>query len=149
MALTVPGLCEAPLDYLEGSWALRRELSDHRLALEGSFQGTAWFEPASEGVLTYREEGLLEWPGYRGEASRSLLCRSIGPARVAFLFGDGRLFHDLELRPDGFEAAHDCAPDRYEGTFVLLGEDTWSATWRVSGPKKALVLHSRYRRVTS
>lgn len=142
-----PALAE-PLAYLSGTWSLDRRLEDTALGVEGRFVGIARIDPVSEGRFRYHEEGLLEWQAHRGQASRTLLLAPVGPATVAFSFPDGRFFHLLQLRTDGYRALHECGDDRYEGTFSLLGPDTWSATWRVTGPRKALVLSGTYTRLS-
>lgn len=143
-----PSLSE-PLAYLTGTWSLERRLEDADLGAEGHFVGIARVDPLGERRFRYHEEGLLQWQGYRGQASRTLLLAPIGPATVAFSFPDGRFFHLLQLRPDGYRALHECGEDRYEGAFALKGPDAWSATWRVTGPRKALVLSGSYQRLAT
>jgi len=146
-APTSSGALEDPLGYLQGTWSLRRRLEDHHLRLEGTFVGTLRVEPKGEADWRYHEEGILDWPSHRGQATRTLTCRRASRSRATFSFPDGRLFHDLELRPDGFSATHLCGEDRYQATFVLLGQDAWSATWAVEGPTKSLVLAALYQRL--
>lgn len=141
-----PAIAE-PLGYLSGTWSLERHLEDLAAGLEGRFVGIARVEPAGDGRSRYREEGLLEWQDYRGQASRTYTVAPAGPATAAFSFPDGRFFHLLQLRPDGYRVVHECGDDRYEGTFVVEASDVWSATWRVSGPRKDLLLVGRYRRL--
>ena len=135
------------LSFLLGEWDLQRHLVDIRLGLEGRFGGIARFSPDGPLAAGYDERGILTWPGHVGPASRRLRCESVGEGRVAFSFADGRPFHHLELRSDGFEAFHLCGADRYGGRFVLLGDDEWHATWEVEGPHKALLLKGIYRRI--
>ncbi len=141
-----PALAE-PVTYLSGTWSLERRLEDVGLGVEGRFVGIARLEPAGDGRSRYREQGLLEWQGYRGQASRTLTVAPAGPATATFSFPDGRFFHLLQLRPDGYEVVHECGSDRYAGTFVLVGPDAWTATWRVDGPRKELLLAGEYTRL--
>lgn len=136
-----------PITYLAGAWRLRRDIVDERTGERGRFDGVAMFSAEAHGALCYREEGDLAWPTYRGPAGRSLRYVGDGPGRARVAFADGRPFHVLELRPAGFDAVHTCGEDRYVGRFTLLSGDQWSATWRVAGPAKSLVLASSYERL--
>ncbi|MCU1495087.1 MAG: hypothetical protein JWO62_2851 [Acidimicrobiaceae bacterium] len=135
-----------PIVYLAGTWQLERELLDERTGAHGTFEGVASFTPVAEEALDYQEKGELVWPTHRGTASRYLSYVRDTRERASVLFVDGRAFHLLELRTDGFQAVHVCGEDRYLGDFTLVSEAAWSAVWRVSGPQKALVLRSIYRR---
>lgn len=141
--------CGPLLPFLLGDWDIRRHLVDIRLGLEGRFEGTARFAPDGPRAAGYHEQGILTWPGHAGPAYRSLRCASSGEHRVAFSFTDGRPFHVLELRSDGFDIDHPCGADRYAGRFVLVGNDEWRATWEVEGPRKRLRLEGTYRRIPS
>jgi hypothetical protein len=135
------------LGLLLGRWSLERSLLDERLGAEGRFQGTACFDQVAPGMAAYREEGTLRFLDHVGAARRSLGCAAEGGQAVAFTFPDGRRFHRLELAATGYEAVHRCGDDRYDGRFVLLGDDEWTATWRVEGPRKRLLLVGSYRRL--
>lgn len=136
------------LEFLRGDWDLSRRLVDRRLGLEGRFEGVARFEPDGPGSARYHEEGVLTWPGHVGRAFRTLRCEGSDDDRVVALsFPDGRPFHLLELRRDGFEVEHPCGEDRYVGRFRLLGDDAWEADWSVDGPAKRLLLAATYRRI--
>ena len=141
--MTAPDL----LDFLLGSWALDRRLVDGRLGAEGRFEGVARFTPEGPGAAAYREEGTVRFLDHVGAAHRDLRCTAVAEGSVAFSFPDGRAFHLLELRPEGYEAEHRCGEDRYLGRFLLLDEGEWRATWRVEGPRKSLLLEGAYRRV--
>lgn len=136
----------ALLDFLLGAWVLERRLVDERLGAEGRFEGIARFTPEGPGTAAYREEGTVRFLDHVGAAHRDLRCAGVGEGSVAFSFPDGRAFHLLELRPEGYEAEHRCGEDRYLGRFCLVDEGEWHATWRVEGPRKALLLEGAYRR---
>ena len=109
--------------------------------------GVARFTPDGPGAADYAEQGTLRWPTHEGPAHRRLRCVSAGERAVDFSFPDGRPFHRLELRPDGFDAAHPCGADRYAGHFQAVGDDEWHATWDVEGPRKRFLLEGTYRRL--
>lgn len=131
--------------FLQGEWNLERRVSDHRAGQQGSLSGTAVF--AAEGAgLRYREEGRLSIGGYQGPALQSYRYAFLSLGRAEVAFSDGRFFHDLDLGAGTWRCAHLCGDDRYDGTFSALGTDCWRAIWTVTGPRKDLVLDSRYRR---
>ena len=51
-------------------------------------------------------------------------------------FADGHLFYRLDLRSGRCTAVHQCREDRYEITYLVLGEDVMEERWRVTGPAK-------------
>lgn len=71
-----------------------------------------------------------------------------GP-RCAVLFAGagsaepGAPFHDLDLSTGHWRVHHPCRADDYHGEFTVLGTDTWTQTWTVTGPAKS------YRSVTT
>jgi hypothetical protein len=84
--------------------------------------------------------------GHEGPAEQVHRYAFDGPARARVHFRDGRFFHDLDLAAGRWTATHLCAPDRYDGDFTALGPDSWRVVWRVTGPRKDLILDSSYRR---
>ncbi|WP_406221311.1 DUF6314 family protein [Streptomyces decoyicus] len=134
--------------YLSGRWSIERTVHDLRSGAEGSFRGTAEFRPDAAGeALLHVEEGQLTWGGTANPASRTLLLRPRPDGTAEVDFADGRPFHDLDLRTGSWTAVHPCAADRYEGTFTVVGADTWQLEWRVGGPAKDQLLRSVYRRL--
>ncbi|GAB4351860.1 MAG: DUF6314 family protein [Kiloniellaceae bacterium] len=131
--------------FLEGTWRLERRIDDRRAGQQGSLSGTAAFPPDGEGLL-YREEGRLVIAGHDGPALQSYRYAFPAPQRAAVSFGDGRPFHDLDLTAGAWACVHLCDPDRYEGRFTVLDADSWRVVWKVTGPRKDLVLDSSYRR---
>ena len=131
--------------FLEGEWRLERRLDDRRAGQQGILTGTAVF--AAEGHdLLYSEKGRLTMGGHDGPAEQVHRYGFDGPARARVHFRDGRFFHDLDLAAGRWTATHLCAPDRYDGDFTALGPDSWRVVWRVTGPRKDLILDSTYRR---
>ncbi|MFE1171089.1 DUF6314 family protein [Streptomyces sp. NPDC058773] len=134
--------------YFAGRWSIERTVSDLRNGAEGSFRGTAGFRPGpAGGGLLHHEEGRLSWGGTVQPASRTLRWRPRPDGTAAIDFADGRPFHDLDLRTGRWTAVHPCAADLYEGTFTVVGPDTWHLEWRVGGPAKEQLLCSVYRRL--
>ena len=153
-------------DFLDGDWNVERQISDHRTGQAGLFRGRASFrlcaaaavpkevrlagelEPADRNgrVLAYEEQGELRFGGHCGPASRSLLYRELADGSADVRFADGREFYRLDLRSGTWSAAHPCRADRYLVTVTRLGADSFTETWRVSGPAKDYELTTTYIR---
>lgn len=131
--------------FLHGKWRLERSLDDCRAGQRGSLSGEAVFTEEG-GDLLYREAGRLSIGCHEGPALQSYRYAFPAPARAAVHFRDGRFFHDLDLAGGAWDCVHLCDPDRYEGAFTALDADTWRVVWRVTGPRKDLILDSSYRR---
>ena len=106
--------------------------------------GTASFAPSPEGLL-YQEDGVLVGGGFRSPASQSYRFLTEGP-RASVRFRDGRLFHELDLACGAAHVRHACAPDMYRGRYRVRGANLWTSAWRVDGPRKQLLIVTRYRR---
>jgi hypothetical protein len=132
-------------DFLEGEWRLERRLDDRRAGQQGILTGKALFAPEGDD-LRYSEEGRLAIGGHEGPAEQVYRYVFEVPGRARVQFRDGRFFHDLDLAAGRWTATHLCAPDRYDGDFTALGRDSWRVVWRVTGPRKDLILDSSYRR---
>ncbi len=130
-------------DFL-GKWSLRRDIDDRAAGARLRFAGIAEFTPRGQG-LAYAERGLLEVPGQPPmQAERHYFWRAEPPG-IAVTFADGTPFHAIapELRP---EARHECGADSYAVRYDFSRWPDWRAVWRVTGPRKAYVMISRYRR---
>ncbi len=129
----------------EGSWRVARRIEDAR-GPGGRFEGRAVFAPDGQGGLVYDEDGTLTLDGQGPvTATRRYLWRPDGAGRVAVLFADGRAFHGFSLA-GAAAAEHWCDPDHYLVVYGFADWPEWTADWRVSGPRKAYRLRSRYRR---
>jgi hypothetical protein len=62
--------------------------------------------------------------------------------RFGVFFADGRFFHQAEIDAGRACVVHHCAPDTYQGRYRFLGPDRWSLSWRITGPRKDLVISS-------
>lgn len=135
----------ADLSAFEGVWRIGKTVTDHRSGPDARFEGEACLSPDADG-LVYDETGRLTLSGAAPVAAmRRYLWRRSGPGRIAVLFPDGRPFHSFALQPAP-RARHWCAPDLYCVSYDFSQWPEWTATWAVSGPRKAYTLVSTYRR---
>ena len=132
--------------FLQGVWWLSRRLDDRRAGQQGELTGSAVFRPDGPNDLHYSEKGRLVIGGHDGPALQTYRYAFPEPARATVHFTDGRLFHELDLSAGRWDCTHLCDPDRYDGSFTVLGPDSWRVVWRVAGPRKDLTLDSTYRR---
>lgn len=129
------------LSDLEGCWRLDRVIEDRRAGLTGRLSGTCAWRPDAAG-LVQEEEGVLRYgDGPPMQASRRYLWREAGEA-LAILFEDGRPFH--RLAPGRQSDTHLCPPDTYEVTYLFGDGRDFATVWRVTGPRKDLLIRSRY-----
>lgn len=135
--------------YLPGCWRVARTLRDLGSGAEGAFTGTAAFTAHDDDGLLHRETGVLVWAGSPpAEASRELIWRPGGTSgSMEVFFRDGRPFHSLNLTGGTDTPGHWCAPDLYQGTFRIESPNAWTYSWRVTGPRKNLMLETRLERV--
>jgi len=132
--------------FLAGPWRIERRIADLRSGTAGRLTGEARFAPALGG-LRYDERGTLAFGAHRGAAGRShwFALDRLGAAEVRFC--DGRPFHRLDLSSGRAEVVHDCPPDCYRGRYRIGGPDRWTLTWLVRGPRKRVLIGTRYARV--
>lgn len=115
-------------------------------------RGEVTISPAAGARLRYHEDGRMRLPG-GGEvdAYADYLLATID-GRLTLLFPETppRLFQSFALSDAGdhlaAESLHDCAPDRYRSRIAFQPDDTWSLSHHVTGPRKAYVSTTRYRR---
>ncbi|WP_033323466.1 DUF6314 family protein [Streptomyces yerevanensis] len=135
------------LAYLAGSWRVERSVRDLASGAEGTFSGTADFEPLAEGGLLHHESGTFVWQGVARPAERTLrFLPGATPSRADVRFADGRPFHGLDLASGRHIADHPCAADLYRGEFTVYDASHWRTVWRVGGPAKDLTLTTDYTR---
>lgn len=132
--------------FLAGRWRIERRIADRRSSTTGRLMGEALFAPAPYG-LRYEEWGTLVFGVHRGEAGRGhrFVLDPAGAAEVRF--DDGRPFHRLDLSRGRADVVHDCPPDRYRGRYRVIGRDRWALAWLVHGPRKRLLIGTRYLRL--
>ncbi len=154
------------LAFAAGHWRIERVLADHRSGTGGRFTGQAVLrepgrpgpepgrpgpepgrpgpEPGRRGPAgrpgpaghIYTETGELRFGTHTGPATRSLRYQGLPDGTVDVRFADGHLFYQLDLRSGRCAAVHQCRADRYEITYLVLGEDLMEEHWRVRGPDK-------------
>jgi hypothetical protein len=123
---------------LTGRWRVERRVLDLLMGAVGRFEGVATF--AADG--RWREEGTLEFGGYRGPARRELRI-----ADGMVWFDDGRPFHPFDL--SGGRVEHRCGQDTYAGEYRLVTADRLEVTWHVRGPEKDQRIDTSYSRCYS
>jgi hypothetical protein len=129
------------LDDLEGRWRLERIIDDRRAGLAGRLEGTCIFSPDAEG-LVQEEVGVLSYGDAPPmQARRRYLWRAEGDGLAVF-FEDGRPFH--RIASGRLSDTHLCPPDTYEVAYLFDDWPAFSTTWCVSGPRKDLLIRSRY-----
>lgn len=116
--------------------------------MTGRLTGEARFDPAPGG-LRYDERGTLVFGAHRGPAGRRYWFALDHLGGVEVRFDDGRHFHYLDLSSGRADVVHDCSPDHYQGRYRIGGQDRWTLTWLVRGPRKRVVIRTRYARGTA
>ena len=126
------------LAFAAGHWRIERVLDDHRSGTQGRFAGEAVLSgPDIPGdSLQYLETGELRFGPHAGPATRALRYQGLPDGTVDVRFADGHLFYRLDLRSGRCAAVHQCGADRYEITYLVLGDDQMEERWRVRGPDK-------------
>jgi hypothetical protein len=132
-------------DFLEGEWHLIRRMRDVRRGEIGRLTGDARFSRDAPGVLAFEERGMLTLGAMRTEAQRAYRYE-VTKAGFRVLFPDGRFFHEARLEGGRAEVAHDCAPDLYCGRYRFETLDRWFLSWRITGPRKDLMISSLFLR---
>ena len=142
MSADQPG---STLEFLIGDWNVVRRISDCRSGRRGCFLGTAVFLPAA-GIVRYTEQGELTFGDHRGPASRALQYTAGAGGAADVRFADGREFFCLDLSSGSCRAEHLCGKDRYQVTVTRVSQDSFTETWRVTGPAKNYEMTTRYLR---
>jgi hypothetical protein len=125
-----------------GCWRIDRRIED-ALGANGHFTGMATISPGTKTACNYRETGTLRLGETSFEAERRYRWTETSPGLLSIFFDDGRFFHSFSLSPN-VDATHDCPPDWYEVQYDFASWPSWTARWRVTGPRKDYVMESRY-----
>ena len=107
--------------------------------------GEARFAPDA-GFLRYEETGCLAFGDFRSQAQRVYRYRIDGDSTFSVFFADGAFFHHATFTDGLAWVAHDCPPDDYRGRYRMTAADGWMLSWRVRGPRKDLVIGTRFFR---
>jgi hypothetical protein len=122
-----------------------RRIRDLKTRDLGRLHGTADFAPDRDGVR-FTERGVLTLPKARTEAQRAYRFVIEGDDRFSVFFADGRLFHRAEVAAGIASVTHDCVPDTYRGRYRFAAPDCWRLSWRITGPRKDLVISTVFSR---
>ncbi len=131
------------LDDFLGTWRLRRRILDRRAGEAGRLDGLVRFEAGAGGAVQ-REEGTLTLASRQQMTATRTYLWSAAPGRLVVRFADGSDFHDFSDDADNPEAEHPCGDDLYRVRYDFRGWPAWRAVWRVSGPRKDLVIASAF-----
>jgi hypothetical protein len=126
-----------------GQWTVQRDLLDRAEGTRGTFSGVVRFVPTDDGGLALREQGIMRWPSFTGPASRHYLLKTTArPDTLDVFFPDGRPFHRMSFTAEANLDSHWCDPDTYQVAYDFEGQDRFSYSWDVQGPRKDLLLTS-------
>ncbi|MEL6640299.1 MAG: DUF6314 family protein [Pseudomonadota bacterium] len=132
-----------PSDFIR-TWRLDRQLADRRGEMNGNYSGQANWTMRQDGGVDYAEAGTLMLArGGQMRAERQYLWRW-ETAGVAVFFADGAFFHRFVPTGKTEGTTHLCGDDIYNVAYDFSQWPNWSATWDVSGPRKAYTAHSSY-----
>lgn len=133
-----------------GQWRIDRRIVDQNLRRCGRFTGVLSIDDTGDRTRAWREHGTLTLGDYRGEAWQHyrLIWVEADSPRWQLQFADGRPFIDLISGAAFQHLAHDCAPDRYRGRIRHFANRHWWLGWRISGPRKRLLIVSRFVSLT-
>lgn len=115
-----------------GVWSMARTIDDRHGDEQSTVDGTSELVLEDDGRIRWSERGTLHRRAGDIPVSRTLFLE---PREDGWwvTFDDGRDFHPW--RP-GEKVVHPCSPDTYTGSVDIIGPDTWTVRWQVSGPAK-------------
>ena len=116
---------------LVGTWRLRRSIDDRRTGERLGAHGTLVVGREDDGLLSWREDGVLRRPTGEMTFSRCLWLTREAPT-WSVRFDDHRAFHPWS---PGERVTHRCGADVYRG--LVEGDVAgWRVSWLVVGPEK-------------
>jgi hypothetical protein len=140
-------------NFLIGTWAFDRLITDHRTGIQGSCVGIASLTETklelSDGTYrcgNYYESGELRLERQVVPTRRRLSYSRQKNLSVNLFFLDGRFFTDLDLRTGSWRAIHQCGEDYYEITTTITSDDEVHEHWQATGPRKDYVAVTTLRR---
>lgn len=138
------GVCDLA-GFFVGSWHIVRRIRDAATGRGGTLRGWGAFS-LRPGELLYEERGALAFDLYVGEATQRYRFVLETPAVASVRFHNGALFHRLDLCSGAADVIHECAPDTYRGRYRVRDRDHWTQSWSVHGPRKHLLIGTRFFR---
>ncbi len=132
--------------FLLGGWDLTRVGRDDLTGLVMRLHGSAEVRADPHGLL-FDERGVFRTGAHAGEATQQYRLHPLADGTAEVCFTSGAPFHHLDLRNGAACVHHDCAPDRYDGRYRVLGQGCWLLAWRVTGPRKRTLITSRFTRM--
>lgn len=129
------------LEEFRGDWRLRRRILDRRAGEVARLDGVVRFVAAADG-LRQDEAGTLRLPGRPPLSATRAYLWSERPDRIMVDFADGTRFHDFGPALCTPTAEHPCGDDLYRVRYDFRRWPRWRIVWRVSGPRKDLVIVS-------
>ena len=131
-------------DDFAGNWSLDRLIVDHTGQMSGRLTGEARWTGRPDGRYAYTETGTFQLEtGPVLKAERRYIWQWASE-RVVVCFDDDSPFHSFH--PSGLVdgSTHLCGQDTYNVAYDFTGWPDWTATWRVTGPRKNYTSTSRY-----
>jgi hypothetical protein len=140
---------------LVGTWTFDRVVTDHLAGDLVRVRGTVEFSNESDASVLWSERGTMERGATTVDVQRVLHVvpragEPVGASGWDVTFEDGREFHPWQ--PERW-VEHLCGADTYRGLVEFpdpdtadAGEEAWTLTWRVSGPRKDYEMVTRLRR---
>ena len=125
-----------------------RRIRDIKTHETGRLHGIAEFVRDGDGIR-FEERGVLVLPQTRAEARRDYRFVPESDHAFSVFFADGRFFHRAAVAGGSAHVVHDCAPDTYRGRYRFPAPDRWSLSWRITGPRKDLVISTVFSRTGS
>ena len=131
------------LDDFLGAWRLRRRILDRRAGETGRLFGQAVFRAGGGGAVQ-DEGGTLTLASRPPMTATRTYLWSAAPGRLVVRFADGADFHDFTADAAMPEAEHLCGDDLYRVRYDFRRWPAWWAVWRVTGPRKDLLIASAF-----
>lgn len=111
--------------------------------------GTAAVVAASGDRFALIEQGDLRFGAHVGPAHQRYGLRIEDAGRVTLTDGADVVLAAADLSAPRAVFRHDCGDDVYLGRMARVSDDRWRLAWRIRGPRKDLVIATRYQRIKS
>jgi hypothetical protein len=139
-------------DSLPGRWILRRQIPGF-----GVMIGTARFRTVHDGLLLYREDGILRHQDGRSLRAYREYFYVLEERQIRIAFAErgkpGGTLHSLVFAaraesawPAHASDAHHCGEDIYAGDYLFLSDGRIEVRMMVQGPRKDHVIQTALQR---